>query len=131
MSVQKQLSLLVVLIGALLTAGCRDRSERRDGDEYSKHAETADEDFEHTKTTFSEHMNARLERLDARLRDLGARGSEKARQAAGELRAERDRLAPKVDEIGDHAKQGWDQFETEVSERFNALERRLDEAFDE
>ncbi len=118
----------LALLLALLAVGCRDRA---DGDRggYSKTSETADDDFAHTRDTYSVHFNERLKRLDERIHELAAQGSEKAREAADRLRVERDRLAPKVDEIGQHAKEGWDRFESEVSEGVDNLERKIDAAF--
>jgi hypothetical protein len=122
--------LLVLLTSALLATSCRDRADREDRPSYSKSSETANDDFDHTRKTYEVHINERLQKLDARIRELAQRGSEKARAAADELRAERDRLAPKLDEIKEQAKAGWDRFESEVSQGFDALERRLDAAFD-
>jgi len=123
--------LVVVLISMLLATACRDRSDRTDRSTgYSKTSETASDDFAHTRSTYSQHINERLARLDARIHELAAKGTEKAKQAADEFRAERDRLAPKVDQIGKQAREGWDSFESELSRGFDNLERKLDAAFD-
>jgi hypothetical protein len=119
----------LILTTALLALGCRDRVDTTDRDHYSKTSETAHDDFDQTRKTYSVHINERLQRLDARIHDLAARGTEKAREAADQLRAERDRLAPQVDKVGEQAKDGWDQFESEVSRGFDKLEKRLDAAF--
>jgi hypothetical protein len=111
----------------LLAAGCRD-SVDPDRDHYSKTSETARDDFEQTRRTYSVHVNERLQRLDERIHELAARGTEEAREAADRLRVERDRLAPKVDEIGQQAKEGWDRFESDVSKGFDAVEKKLDAA---
>lgn len=120
--------LVVVFISLLLATACRDRSDRTDRTGYSKTSETANDDFAHTRSTYSKSMNDRLERLDARIHELAAKGTEKAKQAADELRAERDRLAPKVNDIGKQARDGWDSFESELSRGFDNLERKLDDA---
>jgi hypothetical protein len=119
---------LALLVSALLAVGCRDRAEDPDRG-YSKTSETARDDFEQTRQTYSVHINDRLQRLDQRIRELAARGNEEAREAADRLRIERDRLAPKVNEIGRQAKVGWDKFESELSQGVDALERKLDAAF--
>ena len=118
----------LVLITALLAVGCRDRADP-DRDHYSKTSETARDDFDQTRKTYAVHVNERLQRLDERIHELAARGTEKAREAADQLRVERDRLAPKVDEIGHQAKAGWDQFESDVSQGFDNIEKKLDAAF--
>ena len=120
--------LMVVLISMLLATACKDRSDRTDRTGYSKTSETANDDFSHTRSTYSQHINERLARLDAKIHELAAKGTEKAKQAAEELRVERDRLAPKVDEIGKQAREGWDNFETELSRGFDNLEKKLDDA---
>jgi DNA-binding NtrC family response regulator len=120
----------LVLLLALLAVGCRDRADD-DRRGYSKTSETADDDFAHTRKTYSDHINERLKRLDERIHELAARGTEKAREAADRLSIERDRLAPKVDEIGRHAKDGWDRFESEVSEGVDNLEKKLDAAIND
>lgn len=120
--------LLVLLMGVLATS-CRDRAER-EGTDYGKPTEaTDDETFRDERTSFSAEMNERLARLDTKLRELAARGSERTREAAEELRIERDRLAEKVDEIGEHAERGWDAFATDVKHGFSDLERKVDDAF--
>ncbi len=128
MSVRNQLTLLLVLGAPLVVTGCRDRSDHREGSEYSKTGEPADDEFAHERAELSARTREQLARVDQRIRELGDRGSEKARQAADELHAERDRLAPKVDELGRHAKDGWDRFKTEVADGLDELQRKLDAA---
>ena len=123
------MKVLVVLTSLLFAASCRDRDDRNEREPYSKSSETARDDFDHTRKTYSVHINERLQKLDARIRELADRGTQKAREAADELRAERDRLAPKLDAIGEQAKDGWDRFEAEVSSTFDTLEKKLDAAF--
>jgi hypothetical protein len=121
--------LLLVLALGLLATSCRDRAER-EGTDYGKPTEATDDaTFREERSSFSNEMNDRLARLDAKLRELGARGSERTREAADELRVERDRLAVKVDEIGEHAKRGWDKFATDVKNGFSDLERKVDDEF--
>jgi uncharacterized coiled-coil DUF342 family protein len=125
----KLLVILTSLTCTLLAVGCRDRDRTRDERPgYSKTAETADEDFTQSRSMFSRHVNERLDQLDAKIHELAARGDVKAREAADELRAERDRLRPQVDEIGQHAREGWDRFESEVSSGVDRLEQKLDRA---
>lgn len=120
--------LLVLLMGVLATS-CRDRAER-EGTDYGKPTEATDDaTFREERTSLSTEMNDRLARLDAKIRELGARGSEETREAADELRVERDRLAAKVGEIGEHTKRGWDRFATDVKHGFADLERKVDDAF--
>lgn len=119
---------LALFVSALFAVSCRDRVEDPDRG-YSKTSETTRDDFDHTRKTYSVHINDRLQRLDQRIRELAARGTEEAREAADRLRVERDRLAPKVNEIGRQAKDGWDRFESELSQGVDALERELDAAF--
>lgn len=120
----------LALLLALLATSCRDRADD-DRRGYSKTSETADDDFAHTRDSYSAHINERLKRLDERIHELAARGTEAARDAADRLRVERDRLAPKVDEIGQHAKEGWDRFESELSEGVDNLERKIEAAFND
>jgi len=120
---------LLLAVTTLLAIGCRDRVETEERPRYKKSTETAHDDFDSTRKTYTVHVNERMRRLDERIQELAARGTEKARQAAKELRAERDRLAPKLDEIGQQAKAGWDRFETELSTGFDSLEKKLDAAF--
>ncbi|HEY5945195.1 MAG TPA: hypothetical protein VIV40_06880 [Kofleriaceae bacterium] len=122
--------LLAIVTTALLATACRDRVDRDDRPRYSKTSQTADDDFAHTRTTYSRQINDRLQKLDERIHELAAKGTVKAREAADRLRAERDRLAPKVDEVGHQAKEGWDRFESEVSRGFDKLEHELDAAFE-
>jgi DNA anti-recombination protein RmuC len=114
---------------ALLAIGCRERVDTDERTGYTKTSETANDDFDHTRKTYSVHINERLQRLDERINELAARGTEEAREAADRLRIERDRLAPKLDRIGQQAREGWDRFESELSESFDSLEQKLDAAF--
>ena len=119
----------LLIVVSLLAVGCRDRADTNEQPKYTKSSETAHDDFDSTRKTFSTHANERLRRLDERIHELAARGTAAARRAADELRSERDRLAPKLDDIGRQAKAGWDRFETEMTDAFDALEKKLDAAF--
>jgi hypothetical protein len=123
--------LLIALTSALLATSCRARDDRDERHSYNKSSETARDDFEHTRKTYEVHLNERLERLDQRIHELAARGTDEARKLGDELRAERDRLAPKLNEVGQQAKAGWDKFEAEVSRGFDNHERKLDDALND
>ncbi|HEX5062267.1 MAG TPA: hypothetical protein VFV99_23010 [Kofleriaceae bacterium] len=122
--------LVVILTSTLLATACRDRTDSADRTGYSKPSETANDDFAHTRSSYGKQMNERLQQLDARIHELAAKGTEKAKQAADELRVERDRLAPQVDEIGKQAREGWDNFESELSRGFDNLEQKLNDALE-
>jgi hypothetical protein len=119
----------LALILTLLAVGCRDRVDTTERTGYSKTSETARDDFEQTRKTYSVHVNERLQKLDERLRELAQRGTQRARDAANQLRIERDRLAPRVNDAAKQTKAGWDRFETELSRGFDNLENRLEAAF--
>ena len=123
--------LLVVLTLVTAAGACRDRADREGGEARKPvESETADEDFDHTRSTYEAQARERLAQIDARIRELGARGEVKARAAAEELRVQRDRLAKELDEAGQQAKPHWDRFESEVSRGLDDLDRRLNAAYD-
>lgn len=126
-------NLLLVLILAAATAGCRERSDvesdRVEVGKPTEGTETADEDFVHTRSTYEAHARERLARIDARLRELAERGEVKAEAAAQELRVQRDKLAKEIDQAGEQAKPTWDRFEAEVTRGLDNLEQKLDTAF--
>jgi uncharacterized coiled-coil DUF342 family protein len=122
--------LLVILTIGAAAIGCRDRADREPNG-HRKTIETQTDDFTSTRSSFGRHINERLNQLDAKIHELAARGDEKAREAAEQLRAERDRLQPQVDEIGQHAREGWDRFESEVSAGVDRLQQKLDSALND
>lgn len=118
--------LLIVLTSALLaTSACRDRADT-EHTRFGKATETANDDFAHTRNTFDTHARERLSRIDARIRELEARGETKGRQMLPELRAKRDEAARELAEIGRETKAGWDRFESDLSRRLDEIERELD-----
>jgi hypothetical protein len=126
--------LMLVLILAAAATGCRERADMDAADRVvvpkaTEATETADEDFEVSRTTYQVQARDRLARIDARLRELSARGEAKAEAAAQELRVQRDRLAAELDRAGDQAKPHWDRFETRMRRAFDDLENRIDAAF--
>lgn len=127
--------LLLVLILAATTGGCRERadvdveSDRVEARKTTEASQTADEDFEQSRQTYQLKARDRLAAIDARIRELAARGEAKAEAAAQELRVQRDRLATELEKAGDQAKPHWDRFESSMQRAFDDLENRLDAAF--
>lgn len=128
-------NLMLVLIMAAAATGCRERadvdveSDRVEVRKTTEASETADEDFEHSRTTYQVQARDRLARIDARIRELSVRGEAKAEAAAQELRVQRDRLAAELEKAGEQAKPHWDRFEASMRRGFDELESRLDAAF--
>lgn len=122
---------------ALLAGACRERVDDPDRNDFRKPVETVtvekttvvDDDFVTTRTTYETHSRERLSRIDAKIRELEARGEAAASKAAAELRVRRDQLSSRLQTVGQQAKAGWDQFEADMSRSFDELERDLDAAF--
>jgi hypothetical protein len=108
----RTLTLLLVLL-----IGCQSRPNGDSPTAGSKTVE-ADEDFVVTRAAFQRESRARLERINARLRDLG-------QDASVRLRAARDELAPHVEQITQQGETAFDTFRAELDERFDAIEREL------
>jgi hypothetical protein len=128
-------NLVLVLILAVAAGGCRERADvdvetdRVEVRKTTEASETADEDFAHSRQTYQLQARDRLARIDARIRELAARGEVKAEAAAEELRVQRDRLAAELERAGEQAKPQWDRFESSMRRAFDDLEDRLDAAF--
>lgn len=118
--------ILVLTSGLLATTACRDRTDNPDRSRFGKTAETANDDFTQARNAFEAHARERLSRIDARIRELESRGEAKGREMIPELRAKRDEAARELDEIGRETKAGWDRFESDVSRRFDEIDRNLD-----
>jgi hypothetical protein len=114
-------TVMLLLIAALGSSACRDRANTEYDVTVTKTVEH-DDDFVQTRTTYETSARERLNRLNARIDELGQRADARAQDAAARLRVERDALASKLDRASQQAEAGWDAFESDVSRSFDKLE---------
>ena len=97
-----------------------ERSPLKDRDE--------DHEYVRVRSNFETTTRERLAKLDARIQELEQSASESAHQTAQELRKDRDELAMRLGTIRDQAKPKWDEFQSNVEDSFQRLEKRIDDA---
>jgi hypothetical protein len=104
----------------LLLAACQSRPDGSSPSAGSKVVETqpADDDFVQTRTSFEQRARARLQRLDARINELG-------NDASVHLRAQREQLAADIEEIDETGEAAWDNFRAGFERTFDNVERDL------
>ncbi|HUS27985.1 MAG TPA: hypothetical protein VMZ53_05735 [Kofleriaceae bacterium] len=94
------------------------------------HARVRDTDHEYVRvrSSFETSSRERLAKLDARINELEQSASESAHQTAAELRKDREELAVRLESAREQAKPAWDEFQSNVEDSFQRLEKRLDDA---
>ena len=107
-----------LLVAALLFTGCRERVATDDDRVSTSKPVEHDDDFVQTRASFQTRMRARLEQLNAEIRDLGD-------DASVRLRAERDELALRIEKIDEQGEMAWDAFREELEGAFDDVEREL------
>jgi hypothetical protein len=96
----------------------RDRDDIR-GMEYETEQKTAN---------FEKSINEKVARLDAKLVKIEARGDTKSRDTANELRARRDEIKLKVQQLGDSTEDSIDATESSIKSSWETLEQDVDSA---
>jgi hypothetical protein len=110
----------------------RDRlsTQRADYQRDKDVAVDVDKDTEDDWARAKAEMQARLDRIDARLEELAGRTDEESKQAAAKLRARRDQLAADLERTEDTADRNWEEFKADVKRGFDEVEAELQAAFD-
>lgn len=112
-AVMRTLLLMVILAG-----GCKDRPAYEDPAAGAKVVQAPDDDFRQTRLSFQTRARARLAQLDARITEMGE-------DASVHVRAQRDELAKRVDQISEQGESRWDDFRAVVEDKFDEIERGL------
>jgi hypothetical protein len=133
---------LPIVAGLAFSSACRDRDSGYEArpkpvedpvevEVDKKPAQPADVDIDvNVRERDTSELRARLSRLDDRIAELRARGTEEASQAADALEVRRDEAAAKLDRAGEEAAATWDNFKAGVKQTFDELERDVDDALD-
>ena len=117
-------------------AACRDRDDgytREKPVEVEKNDRVDvndDGEFVRVRERDNSELRARLSRLDDKIAELRARGSEEASQTADKLKATRDDLAARLDRAGEQTSSSWDAFKKDVGDAFDKAEHEIDDALD-
>lgn len=104
---------LLVLLGA-----CQSRSYEETPSAGAKVVESPDDDFLATRAAFQRDSRARLARMNLRLGDM-------ENEASMHLRARREALALRIEQIGEQGESAFDTFRRDVDRSFDEVEREL------
>ena len=85
--------------------------------------------FEDRRKTYSDRAHQRLDRIEARIAELEARGDEVSRDLAARLRARQDEARTKMSSVRERARDGWNEFEGDMTRTFDELEHEVEDAF--
>jgi BMFP domain-containing protein YqiC len=88
----------------------------------------AEHEWVNIRSRFEQTSRDRMAKLDARIQELEQSASESAHMTAQELRRDRDELAMRIEQVRDQTKPAWDEFQADVEQSFQRLEKRLDDA---
>lgn len=109
---------LAIVLALCTAAACQDRPEAPSERIGMGKTIEADEDFLATRDAHQRQSRARLDRLNARINDLGD-------DVSVRLRAERDELAMRIEKIDEQGETEWDRFRSELDRAFADVERLL------
>jgi chromosome segregation ATPase len=87
-------------------------------------------DLNAAKEKYAVTLKDRLSKLDIKINELEQRADAKSHQAAVDLKARRDALATKTDQIKDRTAADWDAFTKNVDDSFDKLESDVNDALD-
>jgi hypothetical protein len=73
-------------------------------------------------------VDARVERLNARIDELQQRGDARSKQMAESLRVRRDQARAKLDDMNSQTSDNWQAFKTDVQNTWDQLDRDVNEA---
>ena len=88
-----------------------------------------DRAFEDRRKVYADRAHERLDRIEARIAELEARGDDASRDLAARLRARQDEARTKLGSLKERAREGWNEFEADMSRTFDELEHEVDESF--
>ena len=108
----------ILIIALLAGIGCRDRVPHDDEPIAVGKITEPDDDFVQTRATTQSRMRVRLAQLNARIAEIGD-------DASIHLRALRDELAARVEQIDEQGETAWDTFRSQLERSFDELERQL------
>ncbi len=103
--------------------------ERKDLAKEKRELGEANRDMNAAYMEFKTTTQERLTKLDGRINELEARGDAKSKETAVELRKEKNDIAARVDNMGDRASSNWEELKKDTDAKFDAIEKKLDDAF--
>lgn len=86
------------------------------------------QDLAQARVDFRRVLDERIAKLEARIEELDRRGDAKSREAAAAFRARRDEAKATLAQLADRTDSNWDAFKTDMSNRWEQLEKDVDAA---
>ena len=88
----------------------------------------AETEFAQARERYTVAAKQRLANLDAKIQEIEHKPGAQAKDAAAQLRPQRDEIARKLDAIGSQAQAGWDAFKKDVDDELDKLEKAVNDA---
>jgi septal ring factor EnvC (AmiA/AmiB activator) len=104
------------------------REEQKDVDKQKQELTEAKIDLAQARTEYERVTRERLAKIDAKIAQLDAKGDEKSKKAAADLRVRRDQAAAKLNDIGNRTEANWGEFKTDVDRDLTQFEKDVDDA---
>jgi chromosome segregation ATPase len=104
------------------------RDEQKDVDKQKQELAGAQHDLAQARAEYDRTARERLAKIDAKIAQLEAKGTEASRKAAADLRVRRDQAAAKLNDIGTRTESNWDSFKAEINRDLDQFEKDVDEA---
>ena len=80
------------------------------------------------RADYKAEMSRQLERIDARIAELEAKGDETSRETAARLREHRDQFAARLERLDNEPPARWEHLKDETSDQMQQLQKEADEA---
>ena len=80
------------------------------------------------RADYTAAMSRQLERIDARIAELDAKGDAKSRETAERLRKHRDQFAARLERLEQEPPAKWEHLKDETDEQMQQLQKEADEA---
>jgi septal ring factor EnvC (AmiA/AmiB activator) len=106
------------------------KDEQKDVDKQRQELAEAKVDLDQAKAEYARVTNDRLMKIDARINELEAKGDEKSKKAAADLRLQRNQMSAKLEMAGQRTEANWEEFKTDVDREFTEFEKSVDRAFE-
>lgn len=88
----------------------------------------AETEFAQARERYTVAAKQRLANLDAKIQQIEHKPGAQAKDAAAQLRPQRDEIARKLDAVGSQAQAGWDAFKKDVDDELDKLEKGVHDA---
>jgi small-conductance mechanosensitive channel len=85
-------------------------------------------DLAQARERYSVAAKQRLANIDTKLQQIESKGDASAKDTAAKLRARREEIASRLNQVGTQAEASWDTYKKDVDDSFDKLDKDVDSA---